>query len=94
MSNNWFNYKKLKFLDAKNTKRSMLSFSRKKLSEKSELQVDERSTNRPTSSDVVIDFVVQSESRPWTSTSTAQSQFTLVAESETWLKLCIYIHYV
>ena len=41
---------------------------------------------------MVIDFVEQSKSRPLNSIS-AESQFTHVAESETWFEL-LYLHYV
>ena len=47
-----------------------------------ELEVDEQSENRPSSSDTVIDFVEQSESRPSTSISSAKKQITRVSESE------------
>ena len=63
--------------------RSMLSFP-SKLSERLESDVDKQSENRPPSFDMVIDFVVQSGSRPSASTSSAESQFTHVAESEIW----------
>ena len=84
MSNNWDNYnKKLKFSDAKNTRKINAFFSKENLSEKSELEVDEQSENRPSSSNTVTDFVVQSESRPSALTSSAESQFNHVVESET-----------
>ena len=88
MYNNWCNYdEKLKFSDTKKTRKVSAFFSKQKSSEKSELEVDEQNENRPSSSNMVNmvhDFVVQSESRPLTSTSLAKSQFTHVAESGTW----------
>ena len=69
MSHNWQNYnKKLKFSDAKNTRKIDTLFSKQK-SVKQELEVDEQSENRPSSADTVIDFVEQSESRPSASIS-------------------------
>ena len=53
-------------------------FSKQKSSETSELKVDEQSENRPSSSDTVINFIQQSESGLWASTSSAESQFTHV----------------
>ena len=47
--------KKLKFSDARNTINIDAFFSKQKSSEKSELEVDEQSENRPSSSDTVID---------------------------------------
>ena len=82
MSHNWRNYnKKLKFSDAKNTRKIDAIFSKQK-SVKQELEVDEQSENRPSSSDTVIDFVEQSESRPSGSISSAKKQITHVSESE------------
>ena len=63
--------------------RSMLSFLSKN-QVKHGNKVNEQSESRPSSSDTVIDFVTQSKSRPSASTSLAKSQFTHVAESETW----------
>ena len=81
---NWRNdNKNLKFSDAENTIHIDAFFSKQKSSEKSELEVDEQSENRPSSSNTVIDFVVQSESRLSASTTSAESQFTHVAKSET-----------
>ena len=62
----------LKFSDAKNTRKIDAFFSKQKSSETWELEVDEQSENRPSSSDTVIDFVEQSESRPSTSISPAK----------------------
>ena len=65
MSRNWRNYiEKLKFSDAKNTRKIDAFFSKQKSSETWELEVDEQTENRPSSSYSVIDFVEQSESRP------------------------------
>ena len=73
MSHNWRNYnKKLKFSDAKNTREIDAFFSKQKSSEKWEFEVDEQSENRPSRSYTVIDFVEQSESRPWASISSAK----------------------
>ena len=83
MSHNWRNYnKKLKFSDAKNTRKIDAFFSKQKSSEASELEVDEQSENRPSSSNTVVDFVEQSESRPSASISSAKKQITYVSESE------------
>ena len=61
MSHNWRNYnKKLKFSDAKNTREIDAFFSKQASSEIWELEVDERSENKPLSSYTVIDFVEQS----------------------------------
>ena len=58
MSHNWQNYNKiLQFSDAKNTRKIDAFFSKQKLSETLELEVDEQSENRPSSSDTVIDFI-------------------------------------
>ena len=58
MSHNWQNYNtKLKLSDAKNTRKIDAFFSKQKSSETQELEVDEQSENRPSSSDMVIDFV-------------------------------------
>ena len=54
--------------------RSMLSLPSKKYSETFELEIDEQSENRPSSSNTVINFVEQSESRPLASTSSTKSQ--------------------
>ena len=63
MSHNWRNCNKiLKFSDAKNTRKIDAFFSKQKSSETWELEVDEQSENKPSSSDTVIDFVEQSES--------------------------------
>ena len=62
--------------------RLMHSFPSKKPSETWELEVDEQSENRPSSSDTVIDFVQQSESRPSASISSVKKQITHVSESE------------
>ena len=70
MSNNWRNYNKiLKFSDAKNTRKIDAFFSKQKSSETWELEVDEQSENRQSSSDTVIDFVEQRKSRPSASIS-------------------------
>ena len=58
MSHNRRNYNKiLKFPDAKNTRKIDAFFSKQKSSEAS----DEQSENRPSSSNMVIDFVEQNE---------------------------------
>ena len=76
----WRNHnKKLKFSDEENTINIDAFSFKQKLSEKSELEVDEQSENRPSSSDTVIDFTVQSESKLLASTASAESQFTHVA---------------
>ena len=83
MSHNWRNYnKKLKFSDAKNTRKINAFFSKQKSSETWELEVDEQSENRLSRYYTVIDFVEQSESRPSASISSAQKQITHVSESE------------
>ena len=83
MSHNWQNYNEiLKFSDAKNTKKIDAFYSKQKSNETSELQVDEQSENRPSSSDMVIDFVEHGESRPSASISSAKKQITHVSESE------------
>ena len=65
MSHIWRNQNKiLKFSDAKNTRKIDAFFSKQKSSETWELEVDEQSENKPSSSDTVIDFVEQRESRP------------------------------
>ena len=80
MSHNGLNYnKKLKVSDAKNTRKIDAFFSKQKSSETWELQVDEQSENRPSSSYTVIE---QSESRPSASISSAKKQITHVSESE------------
>ena len=53
----------------------MISFSSKNASKKLEVEVDEQCENRPPSSDTVIDFIEQSESKPFASTSSAESGF-------------------
>ena len=83
MSHNRRNYNKtLKFSDAKNTRKINAFFSKQKSSETWELEVDEESENRPSSSYMVIDFVEQSESSPSASISSAKKQITHVSESE------------
>ena len=83
MSHNWQNYNKtLKCLDAKNTRKINAFFSKQKLSETLELEVDEESENRPSSSYTVIDLVEQSENRPSASISSAKKEITHVSESE------------
>ena len=83
MSHNWRNYDKIpKFSDAKNTRKIDAFFSKQKSSETWELEVDEQSENRPSSSDTVINFVEQSKSRPLASISSAKKQITHVSESE------------
>ena len=83
MSHNWQNYnKKLKFPDAKNTRKIDAIFSKQKSSETWESEVDKQSENRPSSSYTVIDFIEQSESRPSASISSAKKQITHVSESE------------
>ena len=90
MCHNWWNNsKKLKFSDAKNTRKIDAFFSKWKSSETQELEIDEQSENSPSSSDMVIDFVEQNESRPSASTSSTESQFSHVSEPEAWFKLCI-----
>ena len=82
MSHNWRNYNKiLKFPDAKNARKIDAFFSKQKSSEPWELEVNEQSENRPSSSDTVIDFLEQSQSRPSTSISSAKKQITYVSES-------------
>ena len=69
MSHNWRNYsKKLKLSDAKNTNKTGAFFSTKKLSETVEFWCGDWE---------------QSESMPLASTSSVESQFTHIAESET-----------
>ena len=64
MSHNWQNNnKKLKFSDAKNTRKIDAFFTKQNSSETWELEVDEQSENRPSSSYMGIDFVEQIESR-------------------------------
>ena len=53
-------------------------FSKQKSSETWELDVDELSENRPSSSYTVINVVEQSESRPLASISSAKKQITRV----------------
>ena len=85
MSLDWRNYKKkLNFSDGGNTRKIDVFFFKPKSGEKSELAVDEQGENKPSSSDTVISFVKQSKSWPLALTSSAKSQFTHVAESETW----------
>ena len=80
MSHNWRNHnKKLKFSDAKNTRKIDTLFSKQK---SVKLEIDEQSENRPSSADMVMDFVEQSESRPSASISSAKKQITHVSESE------------
>ena len=62
MSHNWRNYNKiLKFSDAKNTRKIDAFFSKQKPSETWELEVDEQSENRPSSSNTVINFIEQAK---------------------------------
>ena len=61
--------------------RSMHSFPSKNRV-KYELEVNEQSENRPSSSYTVIDFVEQSESRLSASISSAKKQITRVSESK------------
>ena len=83
MSHNCRNYNEiLKFSDAKNTRKIVAFFSKQKSSETWELEVDEQIENRQSSSDTVINFVEQSESRPSASISSAKKQITRVSESE------------
>ena len=83
MSHNWQKYNKiLKFSDVKNTRKTDAFFSKQKSSETWELEVDEQSEIRPSSSDTVIDFVEQNERRPSASVSSAKKQVTHVSESE------------
>ena len=88
LSRNWRNYNKmLKFSDAKNARKIDAFFYKlyKQISgKKSELAVDEQSENTPWSSNTMIDFIKQSGSGLSASPSSAESQFTHVAESETW----------
>ena len=94
MSRNWRNYnKKLKFSDAKNTRKIDSFFFKQKSSEISELAVNEQRENRPSSSDTVINFIEQSESRPSGSTSLTESWFTHVSEHELGFNY-VYLHYV
>ena len=80
---NWRNYNKiLKFPDAENTRKINIFFSKQNSSETWELEVDEQSENRPSSSYTVIDFVEQSESRPLASVYSTKKQITHVSESE------------
>ena len=74
--------KKLKFSDAKNTRKIDAFFTKQKSSETWELEIDEQSENRPSSSYTAIDFKEQSESRPSASISSAKKQITPVSESE------------
>ena len=91
MSHNWRNYdKKLKFKDATNTRKIDAFFSKQKSIETQELEVVlQQSENRPSSSDTMIDFVEQSQSRPLASTSSGEHEFVHVSESETWFQSCI-----
>ena len=57
-------------------------FFKQKSSETWELQVDEQSENRPSSSHTVIDLVQQSKSRPSASISSAKKHITHVSDSE------------
>ena len=83
MSYNWQNYNKiLRFSDAKKTRQIDAFFSKQKSSKTWELEVDEQSENRPSSSNTVIDFVEQSERRPSASISSAKKQITHVSESK------------
>ena len=83
MSHNWRNYNKIfTFSDAKNTRKIDAFFSKQKSSETWELEVDEQNEIRPSSSNMVIDFVEQSERRPSASISSAKKQITYVSESE------------
>ena len=83
MSHNWRNYNKiLKFPDAENTRKIDAFFSKHNSNETWELEVDEQSENRPSSSYTVIDFIEQSESRPSASIYSAKKQITHVPESE------------
>ena len=63
--------------------RSGAFFSKQKLSRTSELEINNQRESRPLSSDTVINFTEQSESRPSASTSSDESQLTDVAKSET-----------
>ena len=94
MYHNWRNYyKKLELSDAQNTRKINAFFSKQKWCETWELAVTEQSKKRLPSSDTVIDFVEQSETEPLASTSSAKSQFTYVAESETCFEICILTLY-
>ena len=55
-----------------------------KSSETLKLEVYEQNENRPSSSNTVIYFIVQSESRLSASTSPTESQFTHVSQAKTW----------
>ena len=82
----------LKFSYAKNTRIIDAFFSKQKSSETWELEVDEQSENRPSSLDMVIDFVEQNESRPWASISSSKRKRLLMFLS---LKLSfnnVYLH--
>ena len=74
--------KYLDFSDAKNTRKIRCILFQAKSSETWELEVDEQSENRSSSSDTVIDFVEQSKNRPSASISSAKKQITHVSESE------------
>ena len=83
MSHNWQNYNKtLKFSDTKNARKINAFFSKQESSETWEVEVNEQSENRRSSSYTVINFVVQSESRPSASIYSAKKQITHVSESE------------
>ena len=85
MTHNWRNYNKMfKLSDANNTRKIDALFSKQKSSEILELEVDKQTLSRRSSSDMVIDFIEQSKSRQSASTSSAESQLTDVAKSETW----------
>ena len=83
MTHNWRKYNKiLQFSNAKNTRKIDAFFSKQKSSETYELEVDEQSEIRPSSSDTVIDFIEQSERRPAASISSGKKQITHVSGSE------------
>ena len=84
MSYNGQNYnRKLKCSDAKNTRKIDAFLSKQKSSETWELKVNEQSKkNRPSSSNTVIDFIEQSESRLSASISSAEKNRLLLLLSE------------
>ena len=88
MSHNWRNHKKkLKFLDAKNTRKIYAFFSMQKSSETLESEMNKVNVGHRE-----MDFIEQSKSRPSASTSSAESQFIHVSESETmYTYICIKI---
>ena len=82
----------LKFSDAKNTRIIDAFFSKQKSSETWELEVDEQSENRPSNSDMVIDFVEQNESRPSASISSGKRNRLLMFPSLKFSFNNVYLH--